>query len=346
MRRAVFALLVFALVGCGGGTPVATPTAAPTTTATPSPVAAPTVNSAATATRGAELAQNAILATTFAVPAATPTPLAPTKASVPPTDTPVPNTPTAIPATATTGPPTVIALPTTADGRVVTVVGDGSGQDVNIRSEPSTSATILTQVRPGVNLPLKSTTRVGREGADWWQIVSDQGGVAYVRADLVSVPHASSVTAPTIATSAGSSDPSAYAAYLQSKFGSYGNHKIDLQGVDINDFKVVQVGHAVTFQVSSSEALYIFKSARKSDLQAWGAALIAELKAHWPGQYVAGYMEYSSSTFTPSTKSDCYYVDYDNPSLDTGFSVIENFVKVSYLPSQGLCILGAEQQRV
>ncbi len=267
MRRAVFALLVFALVGCGGGTPVATPTAAPTTTATPSPVAAPTVNSAATATRGAELAQNAILATTFAVPAATPTPLAPTKASVPPTDTPVPNTPTAIPATATTGPPTVIALPTTADGRVVTVVGDGSGQSVNIRSEPSMSATILSQVRPGVNLPLRSTTRVGREGADWWQIVSDQGGVAYVRADLVSVPHASSVAAPTIATSAGPSNPSAYAAYLQSKFGSYGNHKIDIKTVRITN---VQNGYAVTFAVSNSEALYIFKSARKSDLQAWG----------------------------------------------------------------------------
>jgi len=76
MRRGLFALVTLALMGCGGTSQVATPTAATTATVTP----APTANNAATATRGAELAQiatlNAPTATLMAraTPGATATP--------------------------------------------------------------------------------------------------------------------------------------------------------------------------------------------------------------------------------------------------------------------------------
>lgn len=194
MRRVVFVLALLMLVGCGGGSSVGTPTIP----VTPRQSASPTANAAGTATRGAEMAQIATLtaptATVIATPmiAATPTALTPASTPVPATDTPSP-----LPTAATTPSPTFITVPTTTGGEVVTVLDDGTGQSVNVRTLPSVSANIVLQVRPGTTLPLKSTTPVSGDGGNWWQIMSDHGGAAYVRADLVSAPHMpSSVSQP------------------------------------------------------------------------------------------------------------------------------------------------------
>lgn len=140
---------------------------------------------------------------------------------------------------------------------------------------------------------------------------------------------APTATASPVAVSAGPTDLNAYAQYLQTKFGSYGSHKIGLEKVAASS---LGNGYAVSFEVAPTEASYLIQSASKSDLRTWGIGLLAELKAHWPNQYVAGTLTRSRYTFSPGTKSACHYVDYDNPDADLGFYVADDFVSASYLP--------------
>lgn len=167
----------------------------------------PTANIGATATRGAELAQIATLtaptATAIETPtiSATPTSLPPTPSAVPaiptapsPSDAP---TPTAVSPTATPVPPTATqARDSGSSPGVVTVLSDGTGDLVNIRSAPNMSAQVLTQVPAGTELQLHdSSDTMSGDGWHWVKVEMDHGGIGYIRRDLVSAARtASSVT--------------------------------------------------------------------------------------------------------------------------------------------------------
>ncbi len=358
MRRAVFVLIVFLLVGCGGNmAPTATPLA--TATITPTAPATPVANVAATATRGAELAQVATLsAPTPTVVAALPTPtaLAPPSTPIPVTLAAATATNAPIPATSTTVPPPPTAMPTAtlAASSSAQIVRGLDNDPVNVRERPSMQAAVVALLQPNTDALIAGPASTDEQGQRWlWVRLGAGGKDGFVRADLVGTPRAgvvavpaAAVSAPTnsaVPTSTGPSDPTAYAAYLQSKFGSYGSHRIDIKNVQITN---VPNGYAVTFFVSNSEALYIFKSARKSDLQVWATALVTELKGHWPNQYVAGNLEYQYDTFTPGTKTDCHYVSYNDPSLDTGFYVTDDFVHAYYIPPMGGVSTGTDSLKV
>lgn len=216
-----FVLCCLALIGCGQ-----------TSGATAVNQASPTGNPGATATRAAELAQLATLVpAATAATQATPVPVTPTvidAAATPADATVLAPTPTALSApssavantaeptnrpltvdaptaTATAAPepsastdtPSPPAVPTT---RVVTILVDGTGDSVNIRSAPDMSGRVLAQARPGAEVQLHDTSdAVDGNGSHWLKVEVDHGGIGYIRRDLVSTPHAASdvISTPT-----------------------------------------------------------------------------------------------------------------------------------------------------
>lgn len=190
MRRALFVFVAIVLVGCGGAS-VATPTIA----------VSPTANTAATATRNAELGQLATqqsesvqiatLSAALAQPPATviptPTALPPPNTSVPtsmpptPTDTPVVPTDAPAPATSTAVP----ALPAGAQ-----FVRGLDNDPVNIRERPSIQAPVVALLNPGVDALIAGPSSTDEQGQRWlWVRLGVSGKDGYVRADLVSAPH-------------------------------------------------------------------------------------------------------------------------------------------------------------
>lgn len=86
----------------------------------------------------------------------------------------------------------------------VRVLSDGTGDNVNIRSDPSMDALVIEQVRPGTSLPLSGMDVVtSADGLRWVSVSRGFGIVGYVRADLVSTPGtetSSTTTRMTVAT--------------------------------------------------------------------------------------------------------------------------------------------------
>jgi hypothetical protein len=132
--------------------------------------------------------------------------------------------------------------------------------------------------------PAAFQVEMGNIGQHYYQWRYGGGAAPTVSPAPTATPSPTTAPATGVPTSSGPSDPDAYAQYLQTKFGSVGGHKLSLEKVS-----VVQVvnGYAVTFYVNANELSWLI-SANKADLRAWGQSLLAELKAHWPNQYVAG----------------------------------------------------------
>ena len=133
-------------------------------------------------------------------------------------------------------------------------------------------------------------------------------------------------------------DDTAYQTYLAQKFANVGSHKIDLKGVTITRAgSGSSASVIVSFQVELQDgATYFADSAPKSDLQAWGTALLADLKAKYPNTYVVGTLQqgFYSDTYDGGGSTDCTYQS-DSYTSGQGWYTVLYFVKVSYIPSGG-----------
>jgi len=193
MRRAGLTVLVLLLVGCGGA---AAPTATPLATVTVTPVATttPVVNLAATATRGAELAQVATLTAPTATMVGTPTPLSQSPTAVPPalpsaTSLPAPTTAMGISPTRT---------PTTqsSGGPILTVVTVQGGDPVNIRVAPDSGSPVIALIGAGSDVMVMTSPDVSDSNGQSWVPVNVGTRSGYVRSDLVGPRHVSSLPFP------------------------------------------------------------------------------------------------------------------------------------------------------
>jgi len=93
-------------------------------------------------------------------------------------------------ATATTATRVPAAMPV----QVVTITADGN---VNLRSAPSADAPVVTQLRPDTDVTVVQASVAAQDGSTdtTWVKVSANGQTGYVRNDLVSLPHAPTLSA-------------------------------------------------------------------------------------------------------------------------------------------------------
>ena len=89
---------------------------------------------------------------------------------------------------------TVARVPAATPVQVVTITADGN---VNLRSAPSADAAVVTQLRPGTDVTVVQASVAAQDGGTdaTWVKVTANGQIGYVRNDLVSLPHAPTLSA-------------------------------------------------------------------------------------------------------------------------------------------------------
>jgi len=146
-------------------------------------------------------------------------------------------------------------------------------------------------------------------------------------------PATAAPTAKVVANAPPGGDDNAYKAYLTQKYSNVGNHKIDLKELTINrSGSGSNSAVIVSFAVTSQDSLTYFNDVPRADLQAWGTALLADLKAKYPNTYVIGDLQNSfySSDYVEST--DCGYTS-DSYTSGQGWYMALYFVKAYYIPN-------------
>lgn len=194
MCRTAAALVALTLIGCGGATPVPSPTIA----VSPTPdVSATNAAAQATITRGTEIAQLATsqaesvqIATLTAILAAPP-PATPT-ALTPSTQAPVPTSTSTVvpPPTIPTSPPP----PTPSGPQVVTVQGR---DPLNVRLLPDPSAAVIALIGAGADVLVLEQDVIGADRTIHWVHVRVGDRDGYVRAEFVNAAHPSAGPIPT-----------------------------------------------------------------------------------------------------------------------------------------------------
>lgn len=89
---------------------------------------------------------------------------------------------------------TATRVPAAMPVQVVTITADGN---VNLRSAPSADAPVVTQLRPDTDVTVVQASVAAQDGSTdtTWVKVSANGQTGYVRNDLVSLPHAPTLSA-------------------------------------------------------------------------------------------------------------------------------------------------------
>jgi len=89
---------------------------------------------------------------------------------------------------------TTTRVPAAMPVQVVTITADGN---VNLRSAPSADAPVVTQLRPDTDVTVVQASVAAQDGSTdtTWVKVSANGQIGYIRNDLVSLPHAPTLSA-------------------------------------------------------------------------------------------------------------------------------------------------------
>lgn len=150
-------------------------------------------------------------------------------------------------------------------------------------------------------------------------------------ATAVPTPTPIPTVAPT-AASATESDDDQFRQYLQGKFGTLGGRGLGFEAVRITHLgSGASASSHVSFDVDLSTTRYL-DEASKAELQAWGEALIGELKARWPNRPVFGSLGWTTYSTNISSGSDCVYQS-DSYTRGRGWYTTYYHVKVNYSPS-------------
>ena len=252
--------------------------------------------------------------------------------------------------------PTTEPTPTlnTPPGKGATVLTTG-----NVRSKPTTEGSVvLGQIQPGdvVELRLRHT------GGDWYSVATVDNLIGWVHHTILEVPESAAaavlggdmdygvpdiqptevvaveptpepalVAAPAAAITPYPGMPEDdFKAYLIQAYGSVGNEKLNLESVDIT-IADDNFFFAAYFWVDTDSAIHLTQEVKTEDLEAWGRALLADLKQQWPEQYVMGNLGWSYYTFDYREDTDCGSQLHQSLT-DEGWHSFLDFVHVSYKP--------------
>lgn len=126
-------------------------------------------------------------------------------------------------------------------------------------------------------------------------------------------------------------DDTAYANHLRANFSQLGPYRLQLEGVDIDHYEDGDT--EVYFWLTLDDVQYILDAMPTNDLDAWGNALLPELKAHWPNREVRGFLSWFTHSQTHRGSDECVYTgEY---VAGRGWPVIYDIVQVEIRPSAG-----------
>lgn len=118
-----------------------------------------------------------------------------------------------------------------------------------------------------------------------------------------------------------------FAAYLRAKYAMLGNHRLTFEDVVITHAENNLFSY-VSFDVGVDEASYLFNNITNATLEAWGRAVLQDIKVRWPEQgSVLGSLSWTYNTFTVFRDSDC--VSQGDTLYSDGFLTTVYFVKFS-----------------
>jgi hypothetical protein len=120
--------------------------------------------------------------------------------------------------------------------------------------------------------------------------------------------------------------------YLRTTYARLGDQRLTFESVRIDHLKSDST--VVSFEVVLGEVDYLLYQARQSDLQAWGEALLADLKRQYPNQTVLGSLEWTYYSYDYSRSDECHYTG-DTLRSGRGWYQADYWVKASYLPRGG-----------
>jgi hypothetical protein len=123
-----------------------------------------------------------------------------------------------------------------------------------------------------------------------------------------------------------------FEAYLAQTYGSLGGTKFNIESIDIaraeND-----LFFSAYFWVDTDTAIYLTREAKTEAMEAWGRALLADLKKQWPEQHVMGNLGWDYYTFRVYDDSECGSQQREYLT-DEGWHSYLDFVHVDYAPGQ------------
>ncbi len=138
-------------------------------------------------------------------------------------------------------------------------------------------------------------------------------------------------TAPVVARGTDLS-ADAYRARVQSNFGTLGGHALDIEDITVDIGTTAGMKSVlVDVNVSATDALYYLDKATKSDIQAWGRALLADLKATYPDTYVVANLDSNYYSRDYVSKTDCHYIS-DTYTSGQGWYQSAYIVRMSFIP--------------
>lgn len=126
-------------------------------------------------------------------------------------------------------------------------------------------------------------------------------------------------------------DASAFRQFLRTKYAQLGPRRLQFKEVSITTIADTIV---ISFDVTASDALYILDSTRRSDLEAWGEALIEDLRWQYPGGSVLALLETTYYSHSYSTDDECHYTSSDY-TFGRGWYQSDKFVIASMSPRYG-----------
>lgn len=143
-----------------------------------------------------------------------------------------------------------------------------------------------------------------------------------------SVPTATLTAAPSPATSGVTSEGD-FRQRLRAKYSQLGDYRLTFETIRITTLSSGSVH--VSFEVAFDDVNFLLNRALRTDLRAWGEALLLDLRVQYPDRMVFGNLEWVYYSDNLRDSSDCTYVSSSYTS-GSGWYVAAYFVKVLTYP--------------